>query len=572
MRLPHFKGLRSEILGNLGLVSLIALLSTGFGVWLINGRHMLEQELHLGKTLMRTLSEEILDILPQKDPEGFLKSPEGTRSVESLLYRCREKDPRLEITLVDAFLHVRASTENKPSEGVEDDEILALSFVKDRPCTRLEGRAPFIGYYDHALLAFPLKREGRILGGLFAHLSLQDVLGSARHTVSFILLYMSLGTSVLLLFGTILLSRTIVRPLEKTIGVMKRMSEGDLDQRVQLCGDNEMGILATTFNTMAEKLKINEHAITEHIKALKRMNHELKESQQEVIHSEKLASVGLLAAGVAHEIGNPLGAILGYINILENGVVEETEQNDYLHRIEQDVLRIHRIVKDLREYSRPSPCKLSVLGVNPILRDTVSMLGRQQQFQAIRFEMSLYEALPLVLLDEGQFQQVLVNLFLNAKDAMDRKGVIRVVSRKTLYVAPKDEEAGEPSSRENDPPGVDFRLLRKNNPARKWPFLEGQELVEIEVSDSGSGISEEEMPRIFDPFFTTKEIGEGTGLGLSVSLRIIESIHGAMNISSLPGAGTTLRIQLPVAESVSAAFHHPTGEDKEDETVCSDCG
>lgn len=572
MRFRHFKGLRSEILGNLGLVSLIAILSTGFGVWLINGRQMLEQKLQHGQALVESLSEEILDTLPPVDPEGFLKSSKGRVTLKSLMDRCREKDPRLQITFVDSFFHVLASTQGKFPGEVEDNSTLSLSFVEGRPCTRLEGKAPFIGYYNQALLAFPLQREGKALGGLLAHLSLEDVLKSAWQTVSFILLYMSLGTSVLLLFGTILLSRTIVRPLEKTIGVMKRMADGDLDQRVTPPGENEMGTLAHTFNTMAEKLKRNERAIKEHVKALRRMNQELKQSQQEVIHSEKLASVGLLAAGVAHEIGNPLGAILGYIHILEKGVEDETEEKDYLGRTEKEVLRIHRIVTDLREYSRPSPCRLSLLDLNAIIRDTVNMVSRQRDFQSIHFEPSLQERLPHACLDGGQFQQVLVNLFLNAKDAMDRQGVIRVTSRVNLYMPPQDEQAGDASSREDDPPGVDFRLLRKDNPARKWPFLEGQELLEIEVTDSGSGIPEEQLSRIFDPFFTTKETGKGTGLGLSVSLRIIESFHGLLQVSSRCGAGTQVNIQLPVAEIGSEASLDPDREEAKNERVCSDCG
>ena len=125
------------------------------------------------------------------------------------------------------------------------------------------------------------------------------------------------------------------------------------------------------------------------MKTLKRMNHILKESQQEVIQSEKLASVGLLAAGVAHEIGNPLGAILGYVGIMQQGMDSSKDYTDYLKRMEREILRIHRIVKDLREYSKPSPCEFIPEQSNEIIRDSVNLVSRQPEFRSIHFKLEL---------------------------------------------------------------------------------------------------------------------------------------------------------------------------------------
>jgi two-component system, NtrC family, sensor kinase len=280
--------------------------------------------------------------------------------------------------------------------------------------------------------------------------------------------------------------------------------------------------------------------------------------------------VGLLAAGVAHEIGNPLGAVLGYIGMLEAGVENEAEGKDYLARAEQEVLRIHRIVRDLREYSKPSPRDVRALHVRETIRATVDLVSAQRDFQEIRFDVVAQEPLLPVRADDGQLQQVLVNLFLNAKDAMDRKGVIGVRVSRSRYLEPDDPEAGEPSCREGDPPGVDFRLLRKNNPARKWPFMQGQDLLLIDVTDTGSGISTEELPRVFDPFFTTKETGKGTGLGLSVSQRIIESFYGDMQIESTPDRGTTVRIFLPCVEREENGAIRKSEETNPDGTTRSD--
>jgi len=572
VRFSPLKGLRSEILGNLSLVCLIALLSTGIGVWWINGRQLLEQELYHGRALVKALTDEILDTLPSDHPIPYLETRKGKASLQFLLDRCREKDPRLQITLVDPYFRVLASTNKKKTQGTlrRVDSTLSLSFLNRTPSTRLDGKAPFLGIYHQAVMSLPLERDGMLLGGLLVRLSLEDVLNSAGQTVTFILLYMGMGTLVLLLFGTILLSRTLVRPLVNMILVMKKVADGDLDQRVDSSGENELGSLAETFNVMAEKLQGNERAIHEHLNALQKMNRELKQSQQEVIHSEKLASVGLLAAGVAHEIGNPLGAILGYINILESGVEDEKEQRDFLQRAETEILRIHRIVEDLREYSKPSPCKLSSQDVNQVIRETIQLVSRQREFQRVRFDLSLAASIPSVHVDQGQLQQVLVNLFLNAKDAMEQEGSIRIATQQVCYRAPKDPAAGEASCRRDDPQGVDFRLLRKNNPARDWPFLEGQEVVQIQVSDTGSGIREEQILRVFDPFFTTKETGQGTGLGLSVSLRIIESFHGTLQINSRQDDGTQVIVRLPALESTQTVSPDQQVEEARDGAVCSD--
>jgi len=353
---------------------------------------------------------------------------------------------------------------------------------------------------------------------------------------------------------------------------MQRVADGDLQQKVEPTGENEVGLLARTFNTMAEQLKGHERALNDHVKRLQKMNQELKETQQEVIQSEKLASVGLLAAGVAHEIGNPLGAVLGYIRLLEQDLVNAEEKNDYLKRMEKELFRIDSIVRDLREYSKPSPCKIVPTSVNALIQDTVRMVKRQRDFRNIRFELLLDSSVPQVTLDPGQLQQVLVNLFLNAKDAVDCEGTLRIISRRGRFALADAKGTVGPARREDDPPGIDFRLLRKSSPARKWPFLEGRELVEIEVVDTGPGISEEHLSRVFDPFFTTKEAGHGTGLGLSVSQRIIESFYGDIEIRSGANESVRVRIRLPAAENEETSLRPPEEETLKDGTTAAHRG
>ena len=569
MRVGRFRGLRFEILGNLAVVSLMSLFLTGFGVWFINGRQMLQQNLLQGRLQVQSFAEEALELLPDDALERMAKDPETRQAVGGLMQRFRDKDPRLQLTLVDPNFRVVASTGEKPPDQLSGEDTLSASFQTGEPRTRLDGRAHLLGYFHQATFAFPLQRGRELLGGVLATFSLEGVLHSARQTVTFILLYMTLGSLVFLIFGTILVSRTLVHPLERTIRVMQRVADGDLQQKVEPTGENEVGLLARTFNTMAEKLKGHERALNDHVKRLRKMNQELKETQQEVIQSEKLASVGLLAAGVAHEIGNPLGAVLGYIRLLEQDVVNVEEKNDYLKRMEKELLRIDNIVRDLREYSKPSPCKIVPTSVNELIQDTVRMVKRQRDFRNIRFEPLLDSSVPQVTLDPGQLQQVLVNLFLNAKDAMDRRGTLRIISRRGRFALPDAKRTAGPARREGDPPGIDFRLLRRSSPARKWPFLEGQELVEIEVVDTGPGISEENLSRVFDPFFTTKEAGHGTGLGLSVSQRIIESFYGDIQIRSGANESVRVRIRLPAEENEETSLRPPEEETLKDGTTAA---
>ncbi len=574
MRLGRFmNGLRFEILGNLAIVSIFSLLLTGFGVWFINGKQLLKQYLIQNKILIESAAEEVLNLLPPALASNMPVEAElNLNNIQEILTRYQKKDPRIQLVFVDHLHNVLASTGNKPLVDVVKDETLAVAFAKKSPYTHLKGKAPFWGHYQSATLVIPLVRDGKLLGGIMADLSLADILGHTRQTVKFLLLYMGLGTLVLLIFGTILISRTIVHPLDKTIRVMQRAADGDFQQKVTVSSENEMGQLAITFNAMTEKLKANQKTLKGHVKTLRRMNHELKQSQQEVIQSEKLASVGLLAAGIAHEIGNPLGAVLGYISMLEQCDQNNNEHKDYLSRMEKETLRIDRIVKDLLHYSRPSALDVKPSDINLIILNTVNIVKRQKDFQLICFEVNLQESPPLIALDATQFQQVLINLFVNAKDAMNRVGTLKIVTSSACFMAgPPNVSLGGPACREDDPPGVDFRILRKDSPARQWPFLDGQDLVDILVTDTGAGISEDDLPRVFDPFFTTKETGQGTGLGLSVSQRIIQFFHGQIQIESHADRGTSVRIRLPVALPDTQSFQ----KDEEailNGTASSHCG
>ncbi len=236
-----------------------------------------------------------------------------------------------------------------------------------------------------------------------------------------------------------------------------------------------------------------------------------KELERQLLHSEKLASVGLLAAGVAHEIGNPLSAISGYAQILKKGGITNESREEYAGAIEEQAGRIEKIIQDLLAYSRPSAGVRSLLRVNEACRSIVRMLTNQKLFRGIDVSAVYDPQEPLILMDRDQLAQVLINLLVNAAQALNGSGMIELSTR-----------------------------------ARSKEVL-------IRVWDDGPGIPEESAGRVFDPFFTTKEQGKGTGLGLATVHGVIKQSGGWVLIDSEPGCGSTFHVILPRAEGETEA-------------------
>jgi len=321
-----------------------------------------------------------------------------------------------------------------------------------------------------------------------------------------VILYVLLFSAVIAGFGYVLLSRVVVRPLRQILEATERLAQGDLSVRVGALEENELGALAQAFNRMTEQLELQQQDLRAHLSTLERVNRELERTQNQLIFSEKLASVGRLAAGVAHEIGNPLSAILGYLELLKRHSGLGSEESDLLQRIEKELSRIHRIIRELLDYSRPAREEGEEVLVNEVVSAAVDLVSTQKGFPAIETVLRLDHGLPAVRGSRHQLQQLLVNLILNAVDAMAQGGRLTILTG-----------------------------LHK---------VGGSE-VEIRVEDTGEGIPRENLRRIFDPFFTTREPGQGTGLGLSICSRIVDSMNGRIEVESEPGRGSVFTVILP---------------------------
>jgi signal transduction histidine kinase len=245
--------------------------------------------------------------------------------------------------------------------------------------------------------------------------------------------------------------------------------------------------------------------------ALRQGMRKLEETQAQLVQSAKLAAVGELAAGVAHEINNPLTSIIGFTRLLLDDLPAQHAMRGDLETIDREAARTRQIVRALLDFARTSDPVLAPADLNSLVEETVMLVCTRSVLAKISLEKDL-APLPPVLLDENQIKQVLVNLLNNAVQAMPGGGHLRVATRLTE---------------------------REKSGARR-------PMAAVYLSDSGIGILPENLDRIFDPFFTTKEVGQGTGLGLSVSYSIVEKHNGRIEVESAAGEGSKFVVLLPV--------------------------
>lgn len=354
----------------------------------------------------------------------------------------------------------------------------------------------------------------------------RDVIGAARLTLAFgseferlehsrriFFAYFVLDFLLLFGLGSFMLRRIVVLPVLRLLAATERITAGDYSHPVHGAGSKEIGDLADAFNLMVHSLKVKKDEVERYVASLEEANQALHVAREETIRSEKLASVGVLAAGMAHEIGTPLSAIIGYAGMLKDDLADQPDKADHADRIEREAHRIDRLVRELLDYARPRRPECERFAIGPFLAEAVAMLDRQGVFKRVKVSLSVADGLPEPFIDQHQLLQVLINLLVNARDAMPDGGVISVSA------------AQSPSAPEK------------------------AQAVIISVRDSGDGIAPEHLGKVFDPFFTTKDPGRGTGLGLAICARIVDGFGGRITVRSRVGEGTEFVIWLPMAES-----------------------
>lgn len=307
------------------------------------------------------------------------------------------------------------------------------------------------------------------------------------------LLLLMLGTTAASLFLIYAVTMLVMRPIGRIVAMSRKVISGDMTARVAIRPPGELGLLCQAIDAMAEAVARREAKLTQ-------------SARQQVGRAEKLASIGRLAAGVAHEINNPLTGVLTFAHLLRQKPHMTDEDQQDLDLIINETTRAAEIVRGLLDFARERPTMMEPLDLNNVVRRTVRLIANQKKFEHIVIEEALQNDLPEVRGDVNPLQQVILNLALNACAAMPDGG--------KLTIATGCE---------------DGRVL-------------------LRVADSGCGIKEDLLERIFEPFFTTQPVGKGTGLGLSVTYGIVEQHNGTIEVESKEGQGSAFTISLPVAK------------------------
>lgn len=377
---------------------------------------------------------------------------------------------------------------------------------------------------------------------------------STGYAVAYVVTLLVADIAIFSWFGTQLLRRRVLDPLSALVHGAESISGGELDTRIEGGSTQELARVSAAVNLMAERLIADQKKLAENIRSLNETNRLLTEARDAMIHAEKMASVGRLGAGVAHEVGNPLGAILGYLSLL--GRHQEGSRLELVQAAEREAHRIDRIVRGLLDFARPREAVAQPTDVNDVVRDTVELVRTQGHFTQIQLTLALSDTVLVVRGDPYQLQQVLVNLLMNAAQELEhtRDPFIEITTMRREVEAPPPHT---PARRAGDPPGIDYSHRRRLVAMLRWPSRdpdsESGEIIELIVRDNGPGLPPELIDQIFEPFVTTKEPGKGTGLGLAVCARLIEGMGGVIHADNAAEGGAVFRVLLPAetAEVIS---------------------
>lgn len=375
-----------------------------------------------------------------------------------------------------------------------------------------------------------------------------DSLGTA---VLYLAVLLVADVGIFALFGRHLIRRRLLDALDELVDGAESIAAGDYARRLPVAESVELSRVTEAVNRMAERLITHQEQLAANVRSLEGTNHLLTEARDELVRAEKAASVGRLASGIAHEVGNPLSAILGYLGLLQRNAGEQ--ERELLESAEREARRIDRIVRGLLDYARPRETRVHPIEVNDVVSRSLDLLATQGKFQGVTIERAFAEALPSIEADPYQLEQVLVNLLLNAVDAMEGGADPAIVVRTTR--ARVEPRPYQPTRRRDDPPDVDYTHRRRFHRSAGFPrelrVPAGGEVIEIEVRDNGPGIERAMLEQIFEPFVTTKEPGRGTGLGLAVAARLIDAMGGTIRVESETGKGTSFTIVLPACGSAA---------------------
>ncbi len=480
----RYTGITSEILINILFITAVAMFLIGLIAFKVTERIALQSKVQNVKSLTGAIEK---SYFRENDIEG------GVEFLKEALY----EGAWAVVSANDGTIISGTSTADKIT--AKSDPLITEALTSGEIAIDIEGRnIPPITSYKGFKAAVPIKLSGGKNGVILISQPLSALDDNIILNQRLIALWIILFLIVIAFFGFYILSRRVIKPVRELINITEKIADGKFPDNKNIGKVKEINQLYDALRVMYEEIEEGKKKLRDKINELEQKNTELSKTQGELIASEKLASLGRLSAGVAHEIGNPLSAISGYVDVLKRSQHLDPETtSQYLGDIDREVDRLDNIIKSLLEYSRPKKYEPRILDINTVIKGSIDIIKRQGILKEISFKEELTEDSVMIEADPHQLSQVIINLILNAKDATTDNGEIVVAS-------------GSGSGED----------------------------VFISVRDNGAGIPSGLLGQIFDPFFTTKEPGKGTGLGLSVSQRIVEAFGGTMTVRSEEGQGT----------------------------------
>ena len=411
----------------------------------------------------------------------------------------------------------------------DNDTILSDILINSAIQSRLSGKSRvhlhgktwgvFFIRNHYLIVSAPIRIQGSALPAAVSNaINLAPFYSLQRKNQLVILFYTIINIILLVVIGTYAISRAAIRPINSLVKRAEERQEHDNLDFFYPRGRNEFRRLSTSLNRMLDRIEGDKQRLQESLFDLEEANREIKNRQNELIRAEKLASVGRLSAGIAHEIGNPIGIVLGYLEMLGHQDLSEAEKQDYISRCANEIQKINTIIRELLDFSRPSGKEgTETVGVHELIKETMDLLAVQPVMRNINKKFEFNAVCDNIYAPPDKLRQVFVNLILNAADALSTNpsGTGEIVIRSSVV----DDNSGK------------------------------KKMLHIEIADNGVGIQPADLETIFDPFYTTKDPGFGTGLGLYVCYMIIDNLNGSISVDSRQGEGTTFTLDLPLLNS-----------------------
>jgi len=478
------KSLKTKIILFIGI--LISLLMIGISILiLLEWRSLIiENRTQSARDVTRTFSISILDALIYSENTSFRLEEQ----LETQIADFKLKVPDIKyLAIFDNERNVIGHTDPTKYANMEIDSLTIRASITDSLISSIYKNQDY-GWIIETI--FPLQIAGKRWGILQIGIDAEPIRNEIKE-IFFRLFFSTLFVIVITLFVLYLLIDRITLSLKELTKLMDRVDIGSDELENQPIRDDEIGFLIQNINVLQKRLL--------------EQREELLNAQKQIYHAEKLASIGRLASGVAHEINNPLNGIKSCLYSINKDPKDSEQNKSYLKLINEGLDHIEIIVQKLLGFAHQQSKVVESVNINSGIEKVLQLLDYRLSQKKININSIFHRELPTIYADEQLIQEVIMNTLLNSMDSISKEGEIKI-------------ETG----------------------------MQSQGQIYISITDTGSGIKDKDFEKIFDPFYTTKEIGEGTGLGLSVSLGIVETHGGSIQVKSKVGEGTTFKIILPI--------------------------